>query len=393
MGGRANDSRGTYQMAAAGQSNRARSARTSPSGGRVRRWRSRFCTVTGNGLAVVGMPPCCAGWVASPPGRAMPLFQAQAGKMVRAGGADRPVVGLLPATPPARGIRHCSHRGGLRAGRQCPLVEADPLLAIALLPLPSGRRSTARGGIWVTEPLSGACRALARRIRARHWLVQRFTAIGNATFGGWLGFSLATMPELFRRLDASTGWRIPSRRRCWLCCWSACCTRGWVRRCWIEGPIPPPTGCRDGGAEPCHFRPGAFGPSAPSALRWERNEPMPGSSTTLTIPWWSARRFNLAPPRDFRGRAQDRLHHQVFRPAAIPFAAQGGIAASLCNNTPDHWTWHVRHRQGVGLAGGDQDAIEYMVRKARRRFTSWSTPACLFAQCRTARSISALRRA
>lgn len=30
---------------------------------------------------------------------------------------------------------------------------------------------------------------------SHHWLVQRFTAIGNLLLGGWLGFSLATMPN------------------------------------------------------------------------------------------------------------------------------------------------------------------------------------------------------
>jgi succinate dehydrogenase / fumarate reductase flavoprotein subunit len=45
-------------------------------------------------------------------------------------------------------------------------------------------------------------------------------------------------------------------------------------------------------------------------------------------------------------------------------AAQGGIAASLCNNTPDHWTWHMYDTVKGSDWLGDQDAIEYMVREA-----------------------------
>jgi succinate dehydrogenase / fumarate reductase flavoprotein subunit len=45
-------------------------------------------------------------------------------------------------------------------------------------------------------------------------------------------------------------------------------------------------------------------------------------------------------------------------------AAQGGIAASLQNNTPDHWTWHMYDTVKGSDWLGDQDAIEYMVREA-----------------------------
>jgi len=44
--------------------------------------------------------------------------------------------------------------------------------------------------------------------------------------------------------------------------------------------------------------------------------------------------------------------------------AQGGIAASLCNNTPDHWQWHMYDTVKGSDWLGDQDAIEYMVREA-----------------------------
>ena len=32
---------------------------------------------------------------------------------------------------------------------------------------------------------------------------------------------------------------------------------------------------------------------------------------------------------------------KVFPTRSHTVAAQGGIAASLCNNTPDHWQWHT----------------------------------------------------
>ncbi|MGZ3256433.1 MAG: succinate dehydrogenase flavoprotein subunit, partial [Croceibacterium sp.] len=43
---------------------------------------------------------------------------------------------------------------------------------------------------------------------------------------------------------------------------------------------------------------------------------------------------------------------------------QGGIAASLGNNTPDHWQWHMYDTVKGSDWLGDQDAIEYMVREA-----------------------------
>ena len=45
-------------------------------------------------------------------------------------------------------------------------------------------------------------------------------------------------------------------------------------------------------------------------------------------------------------------------------AAQGGIAASLGNNSPDHWQWHMYDTVKGSDWLGDQDAIEYMVREA-----------------------------
>ena len=55
---------------------------------------------------------------------------------------------------------------------------------------------------------------------------------------------------------------------------------------------------------------------------------------------------------------------KVFPTRSHTVAAQGGIAASLGNNTPDHWTWHMYDTVKGSDWLGDQDAIEYMCREA-----------------------------
>ena len=55
---------------------------------------------------------------------------------------------------------------------------------------------------------------------------------------------------------------------------------------------------------------------------------------------------------------------KVFPTRSHTVAAQGGIAASLQNNSPDHWTWHMFDTVKGADWLGDQDAIEYMVREA-----------------------------
>ena len=55
---------------------------------------------------------------------------------------------------------------------------------------------------------------------------------------------------------------------------------------------------------------------------------------------------------------------KVFPTRSHTVAAQGGIAASLSNNSPDHWTWHMYDTVKGSDWLGDQDAIEYMVREA-----------------------------
>ena len=55
---------------------------------------------------------------------------------------------------------------------------------------------------------------------------------------------------------------------------------------------------------------------------------------------------------------------KVFPTRSHTVAAQGGIAASLGNNTPDHWRWHMYDTVKGSDWLGDQDAIEYMVREA-----------------------------
>src|SRR3954463_12615693 len=55
---------------------------------------------------------------------------------------------------------------------------------------------------------------------------------------------------------------------------------------------------------------------------------------------------------------------KVFPTRSHPVAAPGGIAASLANNTPNHWKWHMYDTVKGSDGLGDQDAIEYMVREA-----------------------------
>ncbi len=55
---------------------------------------------------------------------------------------------------------------------------------------------------------------------------------------------------------------------------------------------------------------------------------------------------------------------KVFPTRSHTVAAQGGIAASLGNNSPDHWAWHMYDTVKGSDWLGDQDAIEYLVREA-----------------------------
>ncbi len=55
---------------------------------------------------------------------------------------------------------------------------------------------------------------------------------------------------------------------------------------------------------------------------------------------------------------------KVFPTRSHTVAAQGGIAASLGNVTPDNWHWHMYDTVKGSDYLGDQDAIEFMCRKA-----------------------------
>jgi len=55
---------------------------------------------------------------------------------------------------------------------------------------------------------------------------------------------------------------------------------------------------------------------------------------------------------------------KVFPTRSHTVAAQGGIAASLGNNSPDHWQWHMFDTVKGSDWLGDQDAIEYLAREA-----------------------------
>ncbi|MDR2838957.1 MAG: succinate dehydrogenase flavoprotein subunit [Azonexus sp.] len=55
---------------------------------------------------------------------------------------------------------------------------------------------------------------------------------------------------------------------------------------------------------------------------------------------------------------------KVFPTRSHTVAAQGGVAASLGNSEEDHWRWHMYDTVKGSDWLGDQDAIEFMVRKA-----------------------------
>jgi succinate dehydrogenase / fumarate reductase flavoprotein subunit len=60
---------------------------------------------------------------------------------------------------------------------------------------------------------------------------------------------------------------------------------------------------------------------------------------------------------------------KVFPTRSHTVAREAALSASLATCIGRLALAHVRHRQGVGLAG-DQDAFEYMVRNAPKPFTS-----------------------
>jgi len=55
---------------------------------------------------------------------------------------------------------------------------------------------------------------------------------------------------------------------------------------------------------------------------------------------------------------------KVFPTRSHTVAAQGGIAAPLANSTEDNWHWHMYDTIKGSDYLGDQDAIEYMCRRA-----------------------------
>ena len=55
---------------------------------------------------------------------------------------------------------------------------------------------------------------------------------------------------------------------------------------------------------------------------------------------------------------------KVFPTRSHTVAAQGGVAASLGNSTEDNWHWHMYDTVKGSDWLGDQDAIEFMVKKA-----------------------------
>ncbi len=57
---------------------------------------------------------------------------------------------------------------------------------------------------------------------------------------------------------------------------------------------------------------------------------------------------------------------KVFPTRSHTVAAQGGINAALANVVSDNWHWHMYDTVKGSDYLGDQDAIEYMCRSARK---------------------------
>jgi succinate dehydrogenase / fumarate reductase, flavoprotein subunit len=65
-----------------------------------------------------------------------------------------------------------------------------------------------------------------------------------------------------------------------------------------------------------------------------------------------------------RGNLKTAVLTKVFPTRSHTVAAQGGIAAPLANSTEDNWHWHMYDTVKGADYLGDQDAIEYMCRRA-----------------------------
>ena len=65
-----------------------------------------------------------------------------------------------------------------------------------------------------------------------------------------------------------------------------------------------------------------------------------------------------------RGNLKVAVLSKVFPTRSHTVAAQGGIAAPLANSTEDNWHWHMYDTVKGADYLGDQDAIEYMCRRA-----------------------------
>ena len=71
---------------------------------------------------------------------------------------------------------------------------------------------------------------------------------------------------------------------------------------------------------------------------------------------------------------------KVFPTRSHTVAAQGGIAASLVNNSPDHWQWHMYDTVKGSDWLGDQDAIHYMTREAPQSVIELENYGCPFSR-------------
>ncbi len=278
----------------------------------------------------------------------------------------------------SHGFRHPPFRAGyrrrLRTGGERALVGAQhSVIGMPCFSPPSGRRccfvkGSDDGQRNFHRPRCGLGSA---KTGSHHWLVQRFTAIGNLILVLWLAVSLLLCP-------------VPISPRC-----ANGSLRGalllistfWHARLGMQVLIedyvhePAEAARLHRSAEPCRLSGGIrpflrCPPCVGSALRCLLPLPLgqPTRSSTTPMTRVSVRagpglRATMGAPRPV---SRPLASPRCFPPAAHTVAAQGGIAATCEQRARSLALAHIRYGQGGRDWLGDQDAIEYLVREAPR---------------------------
>ena len=214
---------------------------------------------------------------------------------------------------------------------------------------------------------------------AHHWLLQRFTAVGNLVLMLFLVISLALLPSY--DYATMTGWAsqtLPATALALLVI-----SVFWHARLGLQVLIEDyvhDAGTKFGTLVLLNLATiggAAFGRVHRAPRPWRSR--LMASSDTFTI---GDRAYPIVDHtydvvvvgaggsglRATMGTAEAGLKtaniSKVFPTRSHTVAAQGGIAASLGNNSPDHWSWHMYDTVKGSDWLGDQDAIEYLVREA-----------------------------